>query len=217
MTVSGAPPLPSLGTDPTGADATRERLLVATHELFYSRRSTVASVAEICGRAEANVAMVKYCFGSKDALLDALIERITASFQDELERLDGLGLGPEETLRRHVAGIVGNYVRYPYVNRLLNERLMAADADAAARLSEVFARPTREWHRRLLARGVEQGAFRDGVDPTFFFFSIMGLCEFMFLATPWLQHAFGEALDDTLVERFVQHTADLVLTGLAPA
>lgn len=157
--------------------------------------------------------MVKYCFGSKDGLLDALLERITASFAPDIERLDALGLGPEETLRRHIAGVVGNYVRYPYVNRLLNERLMQADADAAARLSAVFAEPTRDWYARLLRAGRRAGVFRD-VDATFFFFTVMGACEFLFAATPWVHHAFGETLDDAFVARFVDHTCDLVLRGV---
>ena len=192
---------------------TRDRLLAAAHDLFYERRSTSASVAEICERAGTNVAMVKYWFGSKDGLLDALLEEITAGFAPDLEQLDALDLGPEETLRHHVAGVVGNYVRYPYVNRLLNERLMQAGPDAAARLAAVFAKPTRDWYARLIESGVRAGVFRE-LEPTFLFFSVMGACEFIFTATPWLEHGFGAALDEAYVDRFAAHTAALVLDGV---
>jgi TetR/AcrR family transcriptional regulator len=208
------PPLPALPAPATGADLTRDRLLGAAHELFHERRSTTASVSEICARAGVNVAMVKYCFGSKDGMLDALVERITQSFSSHLERLSALELGPRETLRRHVAAIVRNYVRYPYVNRLLHERLMAADEEAAARMSAVFARPTCDWEAALLAEGRRRGEFAD-VDPTFFFFSVMGLCEFFFSAQPWLGHAFGLTMDDQLVERFIEHTVAFVLGAVA--
>ena len=56
------------------------------HELLYERRGGNVTVSEICGRANANVAMVKYCFGNKDGLMLALITRMTDSFRTEFER-----------------------------------------------------------------------------------------------------------------------------------
>src|SRR5260370_40917817 len=43
---------------PQRADATREKLLIATHELLRERVGSPVSVYEICARAGANVAMV---------------------------------------------------------------------------------------------------------------------------------------------------------------
>ena len=62
-----------------------------------------------------------------------------------------------------------NYVRYPYVNRLMGERLLRADADAVDRISRSFAIPAREFYAQLLAEGRAAG-WRD-IDPTLFFFS----------------------------------------------
>src|SRR5450631_678403 len=70
--------LPPHDDIPRRADATREKLLAATHELLRERVGGPVSVNEICARAGANVAMVKYCFGGKDAMIAALIERIVA-------------------------------------------------------------------------------------------------------------------------------------------
>ncbi len=58
-----------------GADLTAEKLLAAAHDLLVERAGQGVSVSEICARAEVNVAMVRYCFGSKNGLLDALLER----------------------------------------------------------------------------------------------------------------------------------------------
>src|SRR3954447_24146976 len=113
-------PLPPPSAEPRGADLTRERLLHSAHDLLYERMGGPASVSEICAGAGVNVAMVKYCFGSKDGLLDALLERVLAHLTGEIETLAELDLAPGEKLRRHVAAIVRNYVRYPYVNRLMN-------------------------------------------------------------------------------------------------
>ena len=48
------------------ADVTRSKLLDATDALLTERPGRTPTVAELCARADVNVAMVKYCFGSKE-------------------------------------------------------------------------------------------------------------------------------------------------------
>lgn len=195
------------------ADVTGEKLLQASHDLLFERVGGAVSVSEICGRAGVNVAMVKYCFGSKDEMLDALLERVMGELSREIERLAGTELSPADKLRRHVAEIVRNYVRYPYVNRLMNERLLAADEGAVTRMSRTFAVPVRDWYTELLAEGRASEGWRD-IDPTLFFFSVVGLCEFLFSGRAWLEQAFGETVDEGLVERYVDHVTAVVMDGV---
>ena len=205
--------LPPPAEPPRGADATAERLLQAAHELLYERGGARFSVSEVCRRADANVAMVRYCFGNKDGLLLGLVMRITGSFRADFERLAAEDLGWREKLERHVAGIVRSYVRYPYINRLLADQLRRADEPGTRALSESFAAPLGAFQRDLLAEGRRAGEVRD-VDPVLFFFSVVGMCEFIFSARGWLTHGFGLALDDELVERYAGHVVELVLSGV---
>jgi TetR/AcrR family transcriptional regulator len=197
------------------ADQTAAKLLQAAHDLLVERAGQSASVSEICARADVNVAMVKYCFGSKDGLLDALLDQALRQLAQELDRLADTDLAPSEKLRRHVAGIVRNYVRFPYVNRLMNERLLAADPEAVDRIGASFARPARDWYATLLAEGRAREGWREA-DPTMFFFAIVGLCEFLFSARPLLERGFGESIDDGLVARFSDQVAELAIAGMAP-
>jgi TetR/AcrR family transcriptional regulator len=125
-----------------------------------------------------------------------------------------VGLAPEAKLRRHVAEIVRNYVRYPYVNRLMNERLLSAQPDAVDRISQSFAIPARDWYAELLRDGSKQSGWRE-IDPTLFFFSVVGLCEFLFSARPLLERAFRQPLDAELVERYSEQVAELIVSGMA--
>ena len=138
------------------ADVTRSKLLDATDALLTERPGRTPTVAELCARADVNVAMVKYCFGSKSGLLDALLERSLEGLAAEVEGLARSGLPPEEQLRRHVSEIVRNYVRYPYVNRLMTQRLMLAEPDGVDRISRSFAIPVRAFYDELLAAGRTQ-------------------------------------------------------------
>jgi len=41
------------------------------------------------------------------------------------------------------------------------------------------------------------------------------MCEFLFAARSWLETAAGEQLDEPLIERFTDHTVELLLHGIA--
>lgn len=191
------------------APTTRDKLLEAAHGVLAE--GGAVTVAEVCGRAGVNVAMVSYWFGGKDGLLDALADHVTTGVIEELDRLAALDLPPAERLRRHVAGVVRNYVDYPYVNQLSAERL--SHGTTGTRFAELFVRPALAFYTELLAEGAARGDFRE-VDPTLFLFSVIGQCEFLFSARSWLEHGLGRPLDDETVERFVAHTVDLLLRGL---
>lgn len=190
------------------ADITRAQLVQAAHELFVEGRGTEPSVSEICARAGVNVAMVSYCFGGKAQLLDALLVRTTSGVTAELDQLAAAPLSPREKLRRHVGGVIANYVRYPYVVAL-GERL----GDPDGRMGELFGRPLLAFYRDLIDEGVAAGELRP-VDPAFLFASIVGMCEFLFSARTWVEGATGRPVDEAQVRRFTEHTAELLLDGI---
>jgi TetR/AcrR family transcriptional regulator len=206
------PPLPP-PRGPSPAEATRERLLQAAHELLYERGGGNLSVSEVCGRAGANVAMVKYCFGNKDGLMLALITRITDSFRTEFERLAEQQGDWRAKLDRHLHEVVRNYMRYPYITRLLMDQLRQADEQGNRALSDSIVVPMAAFHRQLLAEAELAGEVQRHIDPVMFFFSVVGMCEFLFTARPWLTYGFDMALDDELVERYADHVSELVLAS----
>jgi AcrR family transcriptional regulator len=92
----------------SAGDATAERLLDAAERLIGERGLAGASVRAICADAGANVAAVHYHFGSKDALVDAVLARRMADLAAPrfamLEPLEALELPP-------VHAVVGALVR----------------------------------------------------------------------------------------------------------
>jgi AcrR family transcriptional regulator len=196
-----------------GTEITRDNLLNATHDLLVERGVGPSSVSDICERAGVSVAMVKYHFGNKDGLLDALLERVLERLAAEIARLDRSELPPRDKLHAHVAAVVRNYVRFPYVNRLMNERLLQAEPDAVDRISRAFASPARDWYGTLLADGRREHGWCE-TDPTWFFFSTIGICEFVFAGRPLLERAFGVPLSDGAVDAYVAHAMALVEAGL---
>ena len=99
---------------PDDARGTRERILSSAETLFAERGFETVSLRDITGAADANVAAVNYHFGSKERLIDAVIERHVVPINGErLELLERLAakyaaepLPVEEILRAFLSPVL---------------------------------------------------------------------------------------------------------------
>ncbi|MEN8870860.1 MAG: TetR family transcriptional regulator [Akkermansiaceae bacterium] len=97
INLSGSPEL-MLGTE--GANGTKVALMEAAATLFAEKGFEVVSVREITTLANANVASVKYHFGSREGLIDAVVTRMTKPVNDErLRRIEALEAREGATVR----------------------------------------------------------------------------------------------------------------------
>lgn len=87
------------------------RLFKSACEVFAERGYSDATIAEICERAEANIAAVNYYFGSKETLY---VEAWRLSFQRSLEKYPADGCVPsgasaEQRLRGRINSIIRRF------------------------------------------------------------------------------------------------------------
>ena len=77
---------------------TKQRLLDAAESLFAAEGFHSTSLRAITGKAEANLAAVKYHFGSKEALLEAVLNRrLVPLNQVRQERLEALRMAARQS------------------------------------------------------------------------------------------------------------------------
>ncbi len=200
-------PLPPPSYAPRGADATREKLLQATHELLVERAGSEPSISQICVRAGVQTGMVSYCFGGKAQMLEALVDRLREGVQAELDRLAAQDLDPEEKLRRNVRAMIRNFVRYPYGSQL-SERLRAGHGHGE-QIATVFGDAMVPFYSTLIAEGAREGLFRE-LDPRLVFVSIAGMADYFSAA----RSLFAQENEQELIERFTEHTIELLLDGV---
>jgi AcrR family transcriptional regulator len=138
-------------------DTTRDRLLEAAERLIADRGFAATSVRAVCGDAGANVAAVHYHFGSKDALVDAVLARRMGDLAERrFEMLEPLERDAEPPTRAVVDALVrplAEFARDPhgpgraYVRFLdalygseEHERIAVGFAPQYERLAPVLAR-----------------------------------------------------------------------------
>lgn len=98
---------------------TKEQLMAATRELLltspYPEKITARQIAS---QANVNLAMINYCFGSKDELLKLTIDRIIAGAFSQYAAQEEEHLSPKEQLKRLLYHVSEVTLQYETITRL---------------------------------------------------------------------------------------------------
>jgi len=179
---------------------TRQRLLIAAAELFAQKGYNQTRIAEICARAEANIALVNYHFGDKRSLYNCVwryaFEQARAEFP-----IDG-GIPPDarpaERLKAAIRAILGRIFSKGaagvFPRLLLHE--MATPSGSLQSIAEEAIAPQLEHVagivRELLGAAAEEQTVRDCTASTlsqcFMLNCGQGLVQKLFTPAPNAEH-----------------------------
>lgn len=192
----------------------RGQLLDTASAIMREGDQVDISLSELSLRAGLNSALVKYYFGNKAGLLLALLEREWAEIVASVDALLAKELDPETKLRIHMARVVDNFFRTPYVHRLLMRMIRESKPAEAQRLADSYLKPLLGAYERLIHDGVAAGVFRP-VDPQLFYFTVIGAADRFFSARLVLRHcSASDVLDENLRDRYRAHLNDFVMAGI---
>ena len=155
-----------------------EILQVATHE-FADKGLTGARIDEIAAATRTSKRMIYYYFGSKDGLYLAVLEeayRRMRAIESDLH-LDDL---PPAAALQHLVEFTYDHHRdnEDFIRLVMNENIQQGTFLAQSTSIQQLNVPAIESIRRLYQRGVEQGVFREGLDPVDIHASISALTFF---------------------------------------
>ncbi len=202
-----------VGSDIDSASA-REQLLSAASQIMRDGDTINLSLSELSLRAGLNSALVKYYFGNKSGLMQALLDRDMGNIVSSLSALVAKDMQPEDKLRRHIGAVIDTYYAYPYLNRLLMQMVRDSAPAEAGRIAELYLKPIAVAYERLIKEGVTAGKFRD-IDPQMFYFTVTGAADRFFSARLVLRHCYDqEDISEPLRDQYREHTIDLIMRGL---
>jgi AcrR family transcriptional regulator len=193
-----------------------DALLSAAREILSENGgSQKLTLTEVAQRAGVNPAMVNYHFGSKSALISALIRE---AMSESLRRIGNIGPSneaPDVKLRRRVRSVIELYQEHPYISRLLKEQVFYSDGEAREAYLQGFFPGALRATKNILDEGVASGRFRE-VDHVLFWATLIGICEFFFMVRPILQRSLRRnRRDRNDLESFADYTTEILLHGIA--
>lgn len=199
--------------------SSRDAILDAAERLFALRGLAGTTIKQIGAEAGVNAALLYYYFPSKDALYDAVLDRLLTRFAaGGGSRLDAAAT-PEAAVRALVEWQAHGLMSQPHLPRLLIRELVDHAGEHAAV-------PFTEGVARLFGRlcdviraGQESGAFRRDVDPAFAAVSTIAQLAYAFVARPALGIILGHGLGgppDAVMREYARHAADFALAALRP-
>lgn len=192
--------------------SSRVALLNAAGELMTERGTIDVSLSDIAKRSGLNSALVKYYFGSKQGMMLALMEEVLGRGMAQMAGLLTMDIDPVEKLKLHIKGIITVYFRFPFINRLLHHMYLDPDLDHV--VGERISIPLATLQRQLLEQCAANGLIRP-IDPTMFYFIVVGACDHLFFSHQALRIAFGiDGVDDDLRRTYTSTLIELLMNGM---
>jgi AcrR family transcriptional regulator len=190
----------------------KERLLQAAIGLFARKGYSATGLREIVKQVGVSVAMVNYHFGSKQALLEAILDRFFQNVYSIAEESLTGDDPPELKLRRYLRAIVGVFRKNPDLVRIALTELPYDMPGIVQFKAEKVTRMLGLVGSRLLPALPEEVRERirlEVVGP-----AIVGMLTFHFLMRPVIQNAFQINFDSTFYENYADELADIFMYGV---
>ena len=195
----------------------RDELVEAAGELFAELGYRGASVARIAERAGVTPAMVRYYFGTKEGLLEAVLDRV---FGRLLERIGDLA--DEEASSREgspIGAFIEIYLKAvtsePWLAGFMVREVLSEATPVRERFVETFASRAVPRVLELFESEMKAGRLRRDLDPRLAFLSVLGMCLFPMIARPVLSQLPSFQGADDMEAELAAHTQRLFLEGAA--
>jgi TetR/AcrR family transcriptional regulator len=198
---------------------TEHAILKAARSDFAVAGYEGARVDHVAVKSGMSKGLIYHYFGSKSALFLAVSEDIYSELRMENEQLVLDTFEPVEGIRRLIDHTFNYFIDHPeFIVLVHSENIMKAEhLKKSDKIPSLF-NPVSSKIRKLINRGAEIGVFRDDVDVTQLYISIVGLGYF-FLSN---RHSLGVVFDvdlfsgDALSVR-QEHIEDMILRYLSPS
>lgn len=193
----------------------RDAIVRSTRELLKHKPPSALTRADIARFAKVDPALIRYYFGTIEALLTAVATQINTEMHARIrDAVDSAG-SSEEKLRQRIRIFLAMHAENPHLNQLVVQKILGGrQRDARAARASMVQDSLRTLDD-ILVEGHRAGRLC-AVDPRFLHIALIGMCDFFFTGGPVVEELFPEA-DDRLLESYGEFLTGLILRGLAAA
>ncbi|MEG3222586.1 TetR/AcrR family transcriptional regulator [Vibrio gigantis] len=194
----------------------RQLLIEHARDLFVVQPYDKVSTRLIADRAGVNIAMIRYYFGSKAGLFEAMLRETLRPMQLQMQRL------VEESSHENFLDLMRTYykemVKVPKFPRLIAQVMNMPPSEVQRELLEkVFFDVAKPAQDVIFEKLVAQGVLRKDMDPKLCRVSYISLMVFPFIAPPPLLAIHGIEINEEFLNRLIEHNIQLMTEGFINA
>lgn len=152
----------------------KEHIMTHAIQLFADKGFEATSIRDLAKAADVNVAMVNYYFGSKEKLIEAIVEEKAAYMKDRIEELEADKTMSEiDKVNALIEDYVNRITSSPNFHKLLYKELMGNTRENLHQfITTSFTRNTKNF-ASIIEKGIKKKVFKK-VDATLTVSSIIG-------------------------------------------
>lgn len=152
----------------------RAHIIKHAIELFAEKGFEGTSIRDLAQKAEVNIAMVNYYFGSKEKLIETIMEHKASYMKDRIEELEAnTSLSEIEKIDALIDDYINRILSSPNFHKLLYKEIMIANREGLHKiLTTNYAMNTKNF-AAIIERGIKKKMFKK-VDPILTVITIIG-------------------------------------------
>ena len=198
----------------------KEHIMNVAIELFAEKGFDGSSIRDLAAKAEVNVAMVNYYFGSKDKLFEALVENKARFMRGKLDEIENnTKLSEIEKIDQIIESYVERLLSQPLFHRILYQELLMGERESMHKnIIGMFVKNTLTL-RTIIEQGIRKKVFRK-VDPELTMATIIGTINQVMLSKAMCimlinrEESFNPYTDVAFKNRLVKHLKNIIHASL---
>ncbi|BEI24281.1 TetR/AcrR family transcriptional regulator [Vibrio fluvialis] len=190
----------------------RELLLRHAKELFTVMDYDKVSTRLIAQKAQVDIGMIRYYFGSKGGLFETMLRETLAPMKEQIDHL--LADSNHKNLTEVMRTYYREMIKVPHFPRLIMQVMQMPPSELQRQLIEkVILDVTKPVQDMMFQKLIQRGVVRPDVDPQLCRVSYISLMVFPFIAPRALLAVHGIELNEEFLDRLIEHNIRLMEQG----
>ncbi|ELM6622367.1 TetR/AcrR family transcriptional regulator [Vibrio fluvialis] len=190
----------------------RELLLQHAKELFTVMDYDKVSTRLIAQKAQVDIGMIRYYFGSKGGLFETMLRETLAPMKEQIDHL--LADSNHQNLTEVMRTYYREMIKVSHFPRLIMQVMQMPPSELQRQLIEkVILDVTKPVQDMMFQKLIQRGVVRPDVDPQLCRVSYISLMVFPFVAPRALLAVHGIELNEEFLDRLIEHNIRLMEQG----
>jgi TetR/AcrR family transcriptional regulator len=192
----------------------RDAIVQAAREFLKTNAPSSVNRIAIARFAGVDPALIRYYFGTTDALLTAVATEISAEMHDRIHAAVAVGASTQQKLANRIAAFLAMHAENPHLNQLIVQQILRGTGEKARHARSAMIEDSVGTLKKILDEGASRNELRP-VDARLLHIALIGMCDFFFTGRPVVEKLFGTGADDRkLIDSYGEFLVSLIISGL---